>query len=489
MFSWICLALSSKRFHCLRVKFFQSVLLSAPKSRQTLGILHQIYISVAAEVFSCPEKHAVIFGRLLGVFRSTCSCNSCFSKKSPHLICIMALVDSRAAFVVHCDKVDSTGWLRRIMEASGLYTFSDLGFAVGTPQTPPTSQEFELFCTGINRNVDMTISEVSRVRRLHFEACTMIIAHTKQQVAGDSALDGVKKLPQAEKQARLVQQQAKLSGISITGELQPSHALIDLAASMLESNAVLWIGPSKCSKRETELQPATKEKPQILSLEQQTLKVVASESNIRVDNSTELQLQWSLQRRGIALDQCGLVEWPLHQRWVQYLLGLTSKMVPDGYQKVRLEQLIKADKELFLIMSEDIQQKNVQLSATPSPMNEAMGRLMNDPRVTMHLLPIPAKSGPSGVATTLKHSAEVDDPPPVKRPKKVKPSSKAKSLCPAELKDYKQRDDKNRTICWAFNLAKGCQEQVSQGRCKKGMHVCIKCGRNNHSLVACRAKS
>ena len=82
----------------------------------------------------------------------------------------------------------------------------------------------------------------------------MIIAHTKQQVSGDSAIDGVKKLPQAEKQARLVQQQTKLSGLSITGELQPSHARIDLPASMLESNAELWIGPSQCSKRETELQ-------------------------------------------------------------------------------------------------------------------------------------------------------------------------------------------------------------------------------------------
>ncbi len=172
-----------------------------------------------------------------------------------------------------------------------------------------------------------------------------------------------------------MQQQARLSGLSISGELQPSHALIDLAASMIESNSVLWIGPSKCSKRESELQLATKEKPQILSLEQQPLKVVASESNIRVDNSTELQLQWSLQRRGIALDQCGLVEWAVHQRWVQYLLGLTSKVAPDGYHRVRLEQLIKADKEHFVIMSDDIQQKDVQLSATPSPMNEAMGRI------------------------------------------------------------------------------------------------------------------
>ena len=110
--------------------------------------------------------------------------------------------------------------------------------------------------------------------------------------------DGVKKLPQAEKQARLIQQQGRLTGLSITGELQPSHALIDIVASMLETNSVVWVAPSKCSKREAELQLLTKEKSQVISLEQQTLKVTAAEVALKADTSTELQLQWSLQRRG-----------------------------------------------------------------------------------------------------------------------------------------------------------------------------------------------
>lgn len=42
-------------------------------------------------------------------------------------------------------------------------------------------------------------------------------------------------MPVAEKQARLQQQQQRLSGLSISGELQPSYDLIDLAASTLES--------------------------------------------------------------------------------------------------------------------------------------------------------------------------------------------------------------------------------------------------------------
>ena len=151
----------------------------------------------------------------------------------------MALVDSQATFALHCDKIDGTGWLKRIMDRNNLKTFSDLGFAVGTPQTPASPADFEQFCSSLNANTDMTISEASRVRRLHFEACTLIVAHTKQQVSLDATVEGNKKLPVAEKQARLLQQQARLPGLNISGEMQPSYALVDLAASMLESNAVV----------------------------------------------------------------------------------------------------------------------------------------------------------------------------------------------------------------------------------------------------------
>lgn len=42
-----------------------------------------------------------------------------------------------------------------------------------------------------------------------------------------------------------------------------------------------------------------------------------------------------------------------------------------------------------------------------------------------------------------------------------KQSNKAKALCPAELKKYKQQDDQGRPICWAYNLKGGCKETVS----------------------------
>jgi len=102
-----------------------------------------------------------------------------------------------------------------------------------------------MFYRNPNNGTDMTISEISKVRRMLFEASTMIVAHTKQQVLSDAGQDSVRKLPVAEKQACLVQQQAKLPGLSITGELHPNHALVDLAASMHHPNALK--GNQSCS--------------------------------------------------------------------------------------------------------------------------------------------------------------------------------------------------------------------------------------------------
>ena len=407
---------------------------------------------------------------------------------------VMALVDSQVAFSLHCDKIDGTGWLKATMARNNLKTFSDLGFAVGTPQTPAAQTEFDQFCGTINNGLDMTISEAARVRRLHFEACTLIVAHTKQQVSLDSSVEGGRKLPVAEKQARLQQQQQRLSGLSISGELQPSYALIDLAASMLESNSVIWISPSKCSKRESEIQlSATKEKSSVIAVEQHTLKVTAAEDVVKVDHSTELQLQWALQRRGIALDQCRLIDWDVHQRWVQYLLGLLTKVAPDGYSRIKMEQLLKADRELFLVMAHDLQHTGDRLSDTPSPMNQAMPRLMTDPRITMHLLPLPTHAARASSSTTTPAPPKKENPATPKGRGKVrrdgKQSNKARALCPAELKDYKQQDDQGRPICWAYNLKGGCKEPVTDGRCKKGAHICIKCKRSNHGLATCRVNS
>lgn len=404
----------------------------------------------------------------------------------------MAIVDSVAAFTQHCDSIDSTSALKSLLVDKRINTYAKLAFAIGNPQKPPSEEEFATFCTTLNNGTDLSLGEMTDVKRMHFEAVTIVIANLKSRVTADTGVEGVRKIPNAEKQARLITQQKRLVGISITGEIQPAHSLIDLANSMCDSNNVIWIPPSKCAKREAEITMSTKEKSSMISVEQHLLKVSTADPDVKADTSTDLQWQWAMMRRGIALDQCGLINWDTHQLWTQQLLTLLTKDVPAGYAKLTLDQLVKADKELFTIMAQELQITDKRLTATPAPMDESMRALRTDPRVTMCLLPIAKGSAKPTAEDKAASSSKVPAPPkphPVPKPgakKKFAATKRARDMCPVELQGYKLKDSDGQPICWSYNMACGCSETVTNGRCKRGMHKCIKCHKMGHSVATCR---
>ena len=399
----------------------------------------------------------------------------------------MSLADSGARFEQHCRKINADGHLHGLLTRHNISNLSSLAFAVGTPQSPPTDDQFKEFATGINNDTEMTFGDLAQLRRLHFEASAIVMAELKSK-ATDTTGDGGRKLPIAEKNARLLEQEGRLPGLRIRGEMQPSFALIDLAAQMNETNCVTWIPPSKCSKRDSEIQNNVKEKPAVLSLEQQMVKLTSAEDHIVVDTSTDLQLQWALQRRGLALDQCALMSHNEHEIWVQQLLGQLTRDAPTGFCKVTAAQAIRADRELFTLMAQELKEPLQPDARGEMPMDKKLRELRTDPRVTMFLLPLPKTAAretekTQASSSTPKAGATV----PVRPQKKARPSAKAKSMCPQELRGFQQRDPAGNAICWAFNLKTGCKNEVNNGRCKKGMHCCMKCHKANHSLVTCRA--
>ena len=131
---------------------------------------------------------------------------------------------------------------------------------------------FKQFASDLNGGTDMSIAQFAKLRRLHFEAQTLVVAHLKSQVSID-ATEGVRKLPAAEKEARLLDQRARLVGVQIRGETQPLYAIVDTVASMAENGTILWLPPSKCTKRDAEIQSSLKDKPQTVTVEQHTLKL------------------------------------------------------------------------------------------------------------------------------------------------------------------------------------------------------------------------
>ena len=403
----------------------------------------------------------------------------------------MALVESVAAFEQRCDELNAGGQIKLGLRNQGINCFSLLAFSVGSPQSPPTHAELTAFAQTVYGAVP-TIGQIANLKRLYFEATTLVIASLKQSVANETNDQqmNLKKLPIAEKRARAEEQAGRLAGLNLVGELEPSHHLVDLANHILETGSIIWIAPSKCSKRDDEIQVAIKERASSIQIENSVLKVAQTTTEVQGDMGSELKLQWCWQRRGVAFDRCGLISWAVHEKWVSTMLNQLSKETPQGYGNIKVEQLIRADRELFTILSQENLGSLKPDAAGISPLDTRVRALMTDPRITMFMLPLPSSQ------RLPKEDVDqvVKTDPPVKPPK-VKKAKKARveKACPDELKKYKMNYTHGR-ICWAYNLKDGCSltTQKTDGKpqkCSKGFHVCANCHKPGHSATVCRAAS
>ena len=404
----------------------------------------------------------------------------------------MALVESVAAFEQRCDELNPAGNIKLGLRNQGVTCFSLLAFAVGSPQAPPSEAELTAFAQTVYGAVP-TIGQLANLKRLYFEATTLVIASLKQSVANETTDQQVtlKKLPIAEKRARAEAQAARLGGLNLTGELEPSHHLVDLANHVLETGSIIWIAPSKCSKRDDEIQVAIKERTSSIQIENAVLKVAQTSSEVRGDTGSELKLQWCWQRRGVAFDRCGLLSWAVHERWIGTMLNNLSKDTPPGYGNIKVEQLIRADRELFTILSREVRGSLKPDAAGVSPLDARVVGLISDPRITMFMLPLP--SSQKVIKEDVEKDGGKDDvvkPPKVRKVKKAR----AEKACPEELKKFKMNYQHGR-ICWAFNLKDGCslttqkQQDGKPPKCGKGYHVCANCHKPGHSASTCRSNT
>ena len=69
---------------------------------------------------------------------------------------------------------------------ANLTSFMRLAFAIGTPQTPASEEAFKDSATEVNGGNEPSITLMSLLRRLHFEAVTMVVAHLKTNVSVDA---------------------------------------------------------------------------------------------------------------------------------------------------------------------------------------------------------------------------------------------------------------------------------------------------------------
>ena len=187
----------------------------------------------------------------------------------------MSLIESTAVFEQRCDQLNPVGDIKTGLRAQGIFNFSLLAFSVGSPQSPPTEAQLDTFAARVYGTAP-TIGQLANLKRLFFESTTLVIASLKQSVSSESSDQQhtvKRRLPIAEKRARAEAQATRLSGLAFEGELELSHNLVDLVNAMLESGCLTWIAPSKCSKRDDEIQVSIKQGSNTIQVENAALKV------------------------------------------------------------------------------------------------------------------------------------------------------------------------------------------------------------------------
>ena len=234
----------------------------------------------------------------------------------------------------------------------------------------------------------------------------------------------------------------------------------------------------------------------MVQLEQHTLKLASPEATFEADCHSAIQLQWCLQRRALALDQVRLSSWECQSKWINQLLTTLNSSPPQGHARVTMEQLVRADKQLWTELSKAYAGAVVAaVGADDPPFDDHILRLRNDPRVTMYLLPLPQLAKGSGASAAGSNAAGDNKPSAKAKPqpkKKFKATRKADKNKPEVLAGMDTITKDGHNICWAYNMENGCQAATVSGakppRCAKGLHVCAFCHKPNHSQLVCNLK-
>ena len=415
----------------------------------------------------------------------------------PELATMASIIDSEAQFDLRLDQVRVPQTLQLALKNSGVTTISSLAFAHGQPGQPISNEDFAAWVRQLDPGA--TVGGVSSLKRLLFESQTQLLAMLKEQVTNPDPVVA-RKVPQAEREARMVNLRTRLNGILIEGHGEPSHSLLDSACQMYDQNILRYIPLEKCFSRLTEL--AFSGKPHAKLLEIESSKVVVRDRDQEHEASVQSSYQAleACKRRGLALDFAGIMSFGAHDRYVQTLFNHLNRDPPTGYNRCSVSQLLAADRAAW--------SRLIETNTKPRP--DAAGVLALDKEllealksyeVAFTLLPTVSKQ-PS------KPQASASSSPPKQQPGafgkagrkgnnrfrpynakgKGKTKTKFDQRVPREIREAggTASTPAGDPICFDYSLKK-CKENVTDGRCRKGYHVCAIC--YGHHCMADRKKS
>ena len=296
-----------------------------------------------------------------------------------------SIVDSEAQFDLRLEQTNVPQALRTALKNSGVNTISSLAYAYGQPGQQIASDDFTQWVRQMDPSA--TVGGVSSLKRLLFESQTQLLALLKDQVTNPDPAS-TKKVPQAEKEAKLANLRNRLSGVLI--EAEPCHSLLDAACQIYDQNILRYIPLEKCYSRLTELSMTTKNPSKLLEVEASKIVLKDKEMEHEASVQSSYQALESFKRRGLALDFAGVMTFGRHDKYVQMLFSHLNRDPPAGYNRCSVSQLLAADKAAWCSLIE-VNTKPRPDATGISALDTKLEEALKSYEVSFTLLPVMSK--------------------------------------------------------------------------------------------------
>lgn len=261
-----------------------------------------------------------------------------------------SLVDSAAQFDAQILEVGLNNAALTALQGAGVLTLSNLAFAVGQPGQPIATADVTNFLQAAFGRAP-TLLETNAIKRVACEAQTYLIATLRQQVEQRDDMEP-RKLAYAERTTRMAELQRVLAGVSISGELEPAHILLEKVCNMHEQNVVKYLEPASCISRALEVQGSSKSKE--ISLERGSLVVKAADDKLQASTDSEIKLHYAFVRRALAFQFGRVMSFAQHGIWEAFLFEAIHREPPPGYLKATLSQVLQCDRAAWSRLSSTV---------------------------------------------------------------------------------------------------------------------------------------
>eukprot|EP00435_Cladocopium_sp_Y103_P001953 s3084_g1.t1 len=365
------------------------------------------------------------------------------------------MVDSTALFKARCQAAGLAEAAITALTNRGWGTMGTFAFCASNS---PATMTDAVFAEKVVQPIlgDREHVDAPKLRRLHFEAYTTVAAELKRRVES-SEQDAPRKLPPQEISERLEALQKKVTPLRLENALEPSHSLINHVAQFVEEGRLRYLEWSKCTTRTQEVNNLKED--QFLKVwkpdSSGVIKAVDKGLDVRAAVSTDLEVHNALRRRGVAYDVAQAMSFEKHEELINLFFNEMQREPLDGFQRVTLEQVAAADREVHVRLAEKTRAGLVKDAEGKLPLDKPLDEVLKASEVRWLLMPMPKrpqskqveqprKAGDSDVkvtpkATPKKTAQNKGDRP---GPKKIR-----KGPMPVALRGGVPSNDEGKPIC------------------------------------------